>query len=161
MAEETKKQVKNTEKLVTLNEVLLQNKREQRIEAEKEALARDIDIDKTTTLDDLIKKRRKSEATLSKEMKKGVKDLEADIANLEKRKAEGEKISGHAIEGLRKRLATRKAMLPLEINANAIEKRRTTLLEKTAPIINKQAEGFKSMADGVENLVKKLPGGEF
>ena len=85
MAEETKKQVKNTEKLVTLNEVLLQNKREQRIEAEKEALARDIDIDKTTTLDDLIKKRRKSEATLSKEMKKGVKDLEADIANLEKR----------------------------------------------------------------------------
>ena len=79
MAEETKKQVKNTEKLVTLNEVLLQNKREQRIEAEKEALARDIDIDKTTTLDDLIKKRRKSEATLSKEMKKGVKDLEADI----------------------------------------------------------------------------------
>ena len=37
MAEETKKQVKNTEKLVTLNEVLLQNKREQRIEAEKEA----------------------------------------------------------------------------------------------------------------------------
>ena len=46
-------------------------------------------------------------------------------------------------------------MLPLEPRANAIEKRRTTLLEKTAPIINKQAEGFKSMADGVENLVKK------
>ena len=49
---DTKKQVKDTEKLVTLNEVLLQNKREQRIEAEKEALARDIDIDKTTTLED-------------------------------------------------------------------------------------------------------------
>ena len=109
---DTKKQVKDTEKLVTLNEVLLQNKREQRIEAEKEALARDIDIDKTTTLEDLIKKRRKSEATLNKEMKKGVKDLEADIADLEKRKEAGEKIDGRAIEGLRKRLITRKSMLP-------------------------------------------------
>ena len=53
----------------------------------------------------------------------------------------------------KKKTCHKKGDIALETVLNAIEKEELHFLEKTAPIINKQEEVFKSMAGG-ENLVK-------
>ena len=150
--------IKETQKI---QERITFEKREQLKIDNERALAADVELDKTTTLSDIIKERKKQEQALRKEYRTGARDLQKQVDDLIKRKEAGEKIDGRTIEGLNRQIDKKKATAEFDKDTLFTEQQKTELLKDATPFIENQASGIKDMADNLEGFVKKLPGGKF
>ena len=136
-------------------------KREQAKLDDKALLRKSVEIDESTKLADVIKKRREAEDNLTKNSKDQVKFLDRQIKKIEAKEKAGEKVDGRVLRGLRTQRDKKREDLATDLEATELQRRKTNLLEKTTPIIENQAAGMKDMADKLESFVKTLPGGQF
>jgi len=153
--------VKQTKKILKIEERITFEKREQLKIDNERALLADVEVSESSKLEDIVKSRKKQEQELRKEYRTGARDLQKDVDDLKKRKEAGEKIDGRTIRGLEQQIVSKKQTAKTDKDALFIQQEKTELLNQTIPIIENQASGFKDIADSVEGFVKNLPGGQF
>lgn len=152
---------KNLKERQQLEEKITFDKREQAKLDNQRLLKADAEIDKTTSLADIVEKRKKAEQALRKEIRTGARDLQKTYDDLVKRKSEGEKIDGRTLKGLKQQIDNKKEDKKLEKDKLTSQQIKTELLKESTPFIEQQAGKVKDMANSLETFVKKLPGGEF
>ena len=158
MAEEN---IKKTKLKLEVETRITDEKKRQAIFDERSKLAKSVELDESTKLEDIIKSRRKTEDNTNKLQKDRLKYINDEVKNLEDKAARGEKVDKRVLKGLQNQRDDSEELYRTQQLSTGLQRRRTNLLEKTTPIIENQARGMKDMADKLEGFVKTLPGGQF
>jgi len=153
--------IKQTKQSLEVNVRITDEKKKQAIFDERSKLAKSVELDESTKLEDIIKNRRKAEDGANKLQKDRLKYINDEVKNLEDKAARGEKVDKRVLNGLINQRDKSEDIYRAQQLSVGLERRRTNLLEKATPIIENQASGMKDMADSLEGFVKKLPGGQF